>query len=256
MSDLNSDSQRGSTDREPQRNACFATTRWSLVTQASHKSSPDSERALAELCRIYWYPLYAYARRRSRSREDAEDLTQSFFERFLARDDLVGLDAERGRFRAFLLASMKHFLANERDRAGRLKRGGAAEHLSWDWERADERFRVAATNSGSPDTAFDREWALALLERVITRLRDECEAEGKGALFEQAKSHLASGQTAVPQEVAARSLGMAEGAFRVAIHRLRKRYRALLRAEIAETLTDPTGVAEELQSLRAALASG
>ncbi|MBL9127295.1 MAG: sigma-70 family RNA polymerase sigma factor, partial [Verrucomicrobiales bacterium] len=147
----------------------------------------------------------------------------------------------------------KHFLANAWDRAGRLKRGGGVEHVSWDWESADHRFRTEGTVGGSPDGAFDREWALALLERVIGRLREECVAAGKEALFEATKPGLMGGDVAGFYASAAGILGMDEGAVRVAVHRMRKRYRVLLRSEIAETLEDPTQAAEELRSLRAAL---
>lgn len=225
-----------------------------MVVRAGRRSSPDSEKALAELCQMYWYPLYAYVRRRVRSREDAEDLIQSFFARFLAGNDLEGLDAERGRFRAFLLASLKHFLANEADRAGRQKRGGGIEHLSWDWTFADHRYLADAEDVASPDRLFDREWALALLERVIERVRAANVAAGKGALFEATKSFLTYGVEAIPYAKAAEELGMEEGAVRVAVHRLRKQYREMLRDEIEETLADPIGVDEELRSLRAAVA--
>jgi RNA polymerase sigma factor (sigma-70 family) len=232
---------------------CFATTRWSLVVVAADRSSADSERALAELCRIYWFPLYSYVRRRGHSREDAEDLTQSFFAHFLARNDLARLEAERGRFRAYLLAALKHFLANEWDRRHRLKRGGGVEHVSWDWESAEERLRVASPGVGSPDLDFDREWALALLERVIGRLKAESKSAGRSELFEVAQAFLPLGPSSIPYAAAAESLGLEEGAVRVMVHRLRKRYRQLLHEEIADTLTDPGEVAEELRSLRAAL---
>jgi RNA polymerase sigma-70 factor (ECF subfamily) len=231
----------------------FATTRWSLVVVAADRSSADSERALAELCRMYWFPLYAYVRRRGHSREDAEDLTQSFFAHFLARNDLARLEAERGRFRAYLLAALKHFLANEWDRRNRLKRGGGVEHVSWDWESAEERLRVASPGVGSPDQHFDREWALALLERVIGRLKAESKSAGRSELFEVAQAFLPLGPALIPYAAAAESLGLEEGAVRVMVHRLRKRYRQLLHEEIADTLTDPGEVAEELRSLRAAL---
>jgi RNA polymerase sigma-70 factor (ECF subfamily) len=225
------------------------------VLSAGRKSSPQSDVALAELCQTYWYPLYSYVRRQGRTKEDAEDLVQTFFERFLEKDYLEGLNAERGKFRAFLLASMKHFLANAWDHAQRQKRGGGTTHLSLDWQGADERFHLDPPDPSNPEKHFDREWALALLERVIGRLRDECASEGKADLFEQAKGFLMVGESAIPYAQAARALGTDEGAVRVAVHRLRKRYRQLLRNEIAQTLSDPAQVEEELQSLQAALAS-
>lgn len=232
----------------------FATTRWTVVLTAGRKSSPDSDRALAELCQTYWYPLYAYVRRHGHSKEEAEDLVQAFFERFLARNYLGGLASARGRFRAFLLASLKHFLANEWDKTRRLKRGGHIEHLSLDWQEAHERYHLEPPDLASPDRLFDRVWALALLARVVERLAEDCARDGKRELFARAKTFLTLGSAAIPYAAAARELGMDEGALRVAVHRLRKRYRELLRDEIAQTLTDPAAVEEELKSLRAALA--
>jgi RNA polymerase sigma factor (sigma-70 family) len=227
----------------------FATTHWTVVLAAGRRSTPESDRALEELCRTYWFPLYAYVRRRGRAKEDAEDLTQAFFAHFLARNDLARLDSERGRFRAFLLAALKHFLANEWDKSQRQKRGGGLPHLSLDWQSADTQFQVAATSPVSPDEAFDREWAVALLGKVIERLRVECAAEGKGAQFEELKAFLTAGKGEASYAEAARALGMEETAVRVAVHRLRKRYRELLRAEIAHTLADPSQVDEELRAL-------
>jgi RNA polymerase sigma-70 factor (ECF subfamily) len=227
-----------------------------VVLSAGRKSSAQSDAALAELCNTYWYPLYAYVRRQGHSKEDAEDLAQSFFARFLEKNYLEGLASERGKFRAFLLASLKHFLANEWDKANRQKRGGGAQHLSLDWQTAEERYHLepASADSG-PEQLFDREWALALLERVIGRLRDECVAAGKGELFEQAKSFLMANKDAIPYAEAAKALHIEEGALRVAVHRLRNRYRELLRDEIAQTLSNPANVEEELRSLQAALAA-
>ena len=225
-----------------------------MVLSAGRKSSPQSDRALGDLCQSYWFPLYAYVRRKGHSKEDAEDLTQAFFARFLEKNYLEGLEVERGKFRAFLLAALKHFLANEWDKSQRQKRGGGAMHLSLDWQSAEERLRHEPPDSMSPDRIYDREWALALLEKVIVRLRDECAAEGKAALFDQAKGYLMVGEQAIPYGDAAKLLAMDEGAVRVAVHRLRKRYRELLRDEIAQTLSDPAQVQQELQSLQAALA--
>ena len=227
----------------------FATTHWTVVLAAGQRSTPQSDRALEELCRTYWFPLYAYVRRRGHTKEDAEDLTQAFFARFLARNYLESLRAERGRFRAFLLASLKHFLANEWDKSRRQKRGGGVTPLSLDWQTADTQFQVAATNEPSPDQAFDREWAVTLLARVIERLQQECAAEGKAKLFDQLKGLLTAGQPAAPQRELAAALGMEEGSVRVAAHRLRKRYRQLLRNELANTLGDPAMVNEELRAL-------
>ncbi len=227
----------------------FATTHWTVVLAAGRRCTPQSDHALAELCRTYWFPLYGYVRRRGHTKEDAEDLTQAFFARFLEKNYLEDLTAERGRFRAFLLASLKHFLANEWDKSQRQKRGGGVAHLPLDWQTADRQFRLVATTELSPDKAFDREWALALLERVIGRLREECVAAGKGGQFERLKLFLTAGKGAVTHAEATKSLGVDEGAVRAAVHRLRKRYRQLLRDEIAQTLSDPMQVDEEMQAL-------
>ena len=227
----------------------FATTHWTVVLAAGQRHTPQSDCALEELCRTYWFPLYAYVRRRGHIREDAEDLTQAFFARFLARNYLEGLRAERGRFRGFLLASLKHFLANEWDKSQRQKRGGGESPLSLDWQTADTQFQVAATNEPGPDKAFDREWALALLAKVIKRLQQECVADGKAKLFEQLKVFLTAGKGELSHAEAAQKLGMDETAVRVAVHRLRKRYRQLLRDEIAQTLSDPAMVDEEMRAL-------
>ncbi len=227
----------------------FATTHWTVVLAAGQRHTLQSDGALEELCRTYWFPLYAYVRRRGHTKEDAEDLVQTFFARFLEKNYLAGLNAERGRFRAFLLTSLKHFLINEWKKSQRLKRGGGEKLLSLDWKTADTKFQVAATNEPSPDRAFDREWALALLAKVIERLQQECAADGKAKLFAQLKLFLTTGQGESAQAEVAKPLGMEEGAVRVAIHRLRKRYRQLLRDEIANTLSDVTMVNEEMRAL-------
>ena len=227
----------------------FATTHWTVVLAAGKRSTPQADVALEQLCRTYWFPLYAYVRRRGHTKEDAEDLVQAFFARFLAKNYLAGLSAERGRFRAFLLASLKHFLINDWKKSQRQKRGGGEAALSLDWQTADTKFQVAATNEPSPDKAFDREWALALLAKVIERLQKECEADGKAKLFGQLKTFLTADKDGTAQSEAAKVLGMEEGAVRVAIHRLRKRYRELLRAEIAWTLADAADVDEEMRAL-------
>ena len=227
----------------------FATTHWTVVLAAGQRSTPQSDRALEELCRAYWFPLYAYVRRHGHTKEDAEDLTQAFFARFLEKNYLEGLSAERGRFRAFLLVSLKHFLANEWDKSRSQKRGGGVTPLSLDWQTADTQFQIAATAEPSPDKAFDREWAVALLARVIERLRAECETDGRGKQFAELKIFLTTGKGERSYADAARSLGLDEGAVRVAVHRLRKRYRQLLRDEIAQTLADSADVDEEMRAL-------
>ena len=216
---------------------------------AGQRHTPSADAALEQLCRTYWFPLYAYVRRRGHTKQDAEDLTQAFFARFLGKNYLNGLSAERGRFRAFLLASLKNFLANEWDKSRRQKRGGGEKLLSLDWQTADTQFQVAATAEPSPDTAFDREWALALLAKVIERLQTECAADGKGPLFEQLKIFLTTGNGILSHAAAAKNLNMDETAVRVAVHRLRKRYRVLLRAEISQTLADESQVDGEMQAL-------
>jgi len=219
------------------------------VLAAGRRHTPQSDGALEQLCRTYWFPLYAYVRRRGYTKEDAEDLTQAFFARFLAKNYLEGLSAERGRFRAFLLASLKHFLINEWKKTQRIKRGGGEAVLSLDWKTADTQFQVASNAEPSPDKAFDREWAVALLAKVIERLRAECEAEGKLKQFEHLKIFLTAGKGEMSHADAAKSLGMDETAVRVAVHRLRKRYRQLLRDEVSQTLSDEGQVDEEMRAL-------
>lgn len=227
----------------------FVTTHWTVVLAAGQRHTAQSDHALEALCRTYWFPLYAYVRRRGYAKADAEDLVQAFFARFLAKNYLAGLSEERGRFRAFLLAALKNFLINEWKHANRQKRGGGEVPLSLDWETADTKFQVAAQNEPSPDQAFDREWALALLSKVIEQLQAECATEGKTKLFEQLKVFLAAGKSETAQSEVAKALGLEEGAVRVAVHRLRKRYRQLLRDEIANTLSDPAMVDEEMRAL-------
>lgn len=233
----------------------FATTRWTLVVQAGKTASPQASQALEELCRLYWYPLYAYVRRQGHSKQDAEDLTQAFFARFLQKNYLEGRSSEQGRFRAFLLASLKHFLANEWDKSKSLKRGGGTVPLSLDWESAEHRYQLEPSDHAAPDRLYDREWAVTLLDRVLHRLQAECDADGKGPLFARLKPYLTSGAGEIPYSQAAEQLGLNEGAVRVTVHRLRRRYRELLREEIAHTLSDPSQAEEELRSLFAAFAA-
>jgi RNA polymerase sigma factor (sigma-70 family) len=227
----------------------FATTHWTVV-MAAGGGTPEAAQALEELCRNYWYPLYAFARRHGQSKEDAEDATQGFFEQFLSRNYLQNLSGEKGRFRAFLLASFKHFLSNERDRAGRLKRGGGVAALSLDWADAETRYQIDPVDHLSPDKLYDRAWAMTLLGRTLARLR--AEHAGNRAVFDRLKPFLAAGKGAISYSEAAAALGMSEGAARVAVHRLRARYRELLRDEIRQTLSNPAAVDGEMQALFAA----
>ncbi len=207
----------------------FATTHWTVVLAAGCRSTPQADVALEELCRTYWYPLYAYVRRRGYTTEDAEDLAKAFFARLLEKNYLEGLSSEKGKFRAFLLVALKHFLANEWDRANRQKRGGGVTVLSLNWQNGDTRYQIDPADNLSPDKLYDRAWAVTLLERVITRLREESASEGKSKSFEQLKPFLMVGKSAIPYAEAGAALDLTEGAVRVAVHRLRRRYRELLR---------------------------
>ncbi len=231
----------------------FASTRWSLVAAAGQRGSPEAEEALATLCRLYWYPLYAYARRQIPRSEDAQDLTQAFFARLLEKDYLQAADARRGKFRSFLLTAFKHFLANERERNGAQKRGGGRIVLPLDFRAGEERFRREPVDPRTPENQYERRWALTLLEQTLGRLRAEYEAAGKSRLFEALKGTLTGEPAGVPYARLAADLGVTESVVKVAAHRLRRRYGELLRAEIAQTVASPDEVDEELRSLFAAV---
>ncbi len=232
----------------------FATTHWTAVLTAGKRNTAESDVALEELCRTYWYPLYAYVRRRGYSREDAEDLTQGFFERLLRRNYLESVDSSKGKFRAFLLASLKHFLANEWDRSQRQKRGGGAPVLSLNWQEAETKYQCEPVDEVSPDKLFDRAWAITLLEKVIERLRLETETEGKRALFEQLRQVLTIDGDSIPYAQLSAESGTNVTLLRVWAHRLRRRYRDLLRFEISQTLMNPEQTEEEVKALFAAFA--
>lgn len=238
--------------REP--NGIFATTHWTVVLAAGQSGSQQAAGALEELCRTYWYPLYAYVRRHGHSREDAEDLTQGFFARLLEKNYLEGVTSDKGKFRSFLLVALKRFMANEWDRANTQKRGGGVTPLSLDWQDAEMRYQINLSHNLSPDRLYDRAWAMVVLERVITRLRNESESDGKAGHYEQLKSFLMLGRNNIPYARAAGELKMTEGAVRVAVHRLRRRYRELLREEVVQTLANPAQAEEEMQALFCALA--
>jgi RNA polymerase sigma-70 factor (ECF subfamily) len=230
----------------------FAVTRSSLVLSAKANDSPQSDAALETLCRNYWPPLYAYIRRQGLSPHDAQDLTQSFFARLLEKNYLAAVAPGKGKFRSFLLASLKHFLANEWDKMRAQKRGGGKPLVSLDYAPAEACCALESAEAG-PDAVFERRWAVTLLERTLTRLRDEYIAEGKKAVFEQLKETLTGERQLIPYATVARELASSEGAVKVAVHRLRRRYRELLRAEIADTVCGREEIEEELRHLFAAL---
>lgn len=228
----------------------FATTRWSVVLLAGRRDAPHAHEALADLCRTYWYPLYAHIRRRGHAPHQAQDLTQEFFARLLDKQTLALADPTRGRFRSFILTVLDRFLADERDKTQAQKRGGGAEILSLDLATAERRFeQEPAASTASPDQAFDRRWALALLETVLARLGEEYQQAGKTKLFAALKPTLTSPSDSQPYGEQARQLGLNEGAVKVAVHRLRKRYRTLLQTEIGHTVASPEEGAEELRHL-------
>jgi DNA-directed RNA polymerase specialized sigma24 family protein len=228
----------------------FATTRWSIVLSA-RADHPGASTALTTLCEAYWYPLYAYVRRQGVAPHDAQDLTQEFFARLLEKDWLRTVARERGHFRSWLLAALKHFLANEWDKLRAKKRGGGLVFISINDDSAESRYVREPADHASADRLYDRRWALILLDRVLTRLRDEFAGAGKSEQFEALKGALTGEKT--PYADAAASLGTTEGAVKVAVHRLRERYRDLIRAEIAETVATPAEVEGELRYLFAAL---
>jgi RNA polymerase sigma-70 factor (ECF subfamily) len=227
----------------------FATTRWSLVLAAGQKSNAHSAEALASLCEMYWYPVYAFIRRQGHRAEEGADLTQEFFARVLEKNYFHDADPARGRFRAFLCASIRHFLSNERDRARTLKRGGSQPPISLDVETAEGTYRLEPRDDLTPEKLFDRRWALILLERVLARLRDEQVSAGKGELFDHLKGFLTGDSTGVPYDDVAKASGMTEGAVKVAVHRLRRRFRDTLVQEIAETVSDPADIDAEIEYL-------
>ena len=237
----------------PQPARQFASTRWSLVVAAGQRELPESEAALASLCGLYWYPLYAFARRRVPTIEDAQDLTQEFFLRLQERDYLRQADPQRGRFRSFLLTAFKHFLAKERERANAQKRGGGRKPLPLDFQSGECRFQREPSHQATAEGLYERSWALTLLQQALARLREEQTAAGKERLFECLKGTLTGEDAPRPYAELAAELGMSEPAIKVTVHRLRRRYGELLRAEIAQTVTTAEEVEDELRDLFAAV---
>jgi RNA polymerase sigma factor (sigma-70 family) len=227
----------------------FATTRWSQVIKAGQAQTPESRDALASLCEVYWYPLYAYVRRWGHDPDQSQDLTQEFFARLLEKHYLRDADPSRGRFRSFLLASLKHFLSNERDRVLAIKRGGRVSIVALEVETAEGMYQREPPDTDTPEKAFERRWALTLLERTLGRLRRESVAGGRQDVFRRLEGYLTGEGDTVPYADLAPELGMTVGAVKVAVHRLRRRFGALLREEIAETVSDPDQVDDEIREL-------
>jgi DNA-directed RNA polymerase specialized sigma24 family protein len=235
--------------------ASFATTHWTIIATARDGDAAAARAALAELCRTYWYPLYAFIRRKGHAADEAQDLTQEFFARLLERDFLGAVDRSKGKFRSFLLAACQHFLANEHDRANAQKRGGGRFHYSLELHDAEALYTREPIHMLTPEKLFERRWALTLLNDVLLRLKAEFDQAQKGPLFDRLKTFLTQPADSAPYRDLAAELQMSEGALRVAVHRLRQRYRELLEATIAQTVETPEQVQEEIRSLFAALAS-
>ena len=243
----------GSGDVLP-RSPVFLTTHWSVVVTAGDSDTPSARQALAKLCQNYWYPLYAYVRRRGFLPPDAEDLTQEFFAQFLEHGWVAQADREKGRFRTFLLSVLNHFLANEWDKAHAQKRGGGAALLPLEFGLAETRYIHEPADDSTPEQHFERRWAMTLLETVVQRLQSEYNAGGKGSLFAALHPCLIGDRTAQPYDRLAEELGLTESAVKSAVHRLRRRYRELLREEIAQTVAGPGEVDAELRHLIGVLA--
>jgi DNA-directed RNA polymerase specialized sigma24 family protein len=232
----------------------FTTTRWSVVFTAGQRDLAQADEALEKLCQDYWHPVYVYLRHSGLVPDDAKDVTQAFFARVLSKNDLRGVDRSKGKFRCFLLAMLRHFLANHRRDARALKRGGGLRFVSIDAESVDELELSPAAIDRSAEKCFDRQWAATLLDQVLTALQAEYVAAGKGELFEQLRVFLTGQKNTASHAQLASSLDTTEAALKMTISRMRKRYGELLRSEIARTVTSPEEVADELRALFAALA--
>ncbi len=235
------------------RTGAFATTHWSVVLEAGRGDLAQSAAAMEQLCQRYWYPIYAFIRRRGSEREEAEDLTQAFFAHLLERETLKKVDPQKGKFRTFLLASLSHFLANEWDKRQTWKRGGRAQVISLHEANAEEIYGREPVEPATPEKLFDRRWAMLLVEAVLAQLREEYAALKKTALFAQLEPALTGEINPGWYGSTAAALGMSEGAVRVALHRLRRRFGELLRREIAPTVVSEADVDEEIRQLFSAM---
>ena len=231
----------------------FETTRWSIVVAAGGDNSVAARAALAALCDTYWYPLYAYVRHRGVSSEDARDVTQAFLASLIERNDLKHVSQDRGRFRSFLLASLQHFLANDAARRRTAKRGGGMRVVPLDSDEPEGRYRLEPAGPATPEALYERRWALMIIERVLARLRDEWAAGQRGAEFEALKACLLGEAPQGGYAAVAATLGASEGAVKVAVHRLRRRFQTELKRDIGETVADPADVDDEIRYLIRAL---
>jgi RNA polymerase sigma-70 factor (ECF subfamily) len=237
---------RGEHARLPPRR--FATTRWSVVLAAGTADARSAD-ALASLCETYWHPVYSFIRRQGYSADDGADLTQAFFARVLEKNDFQAADPARGRFRAFLCTAVRHFLSNERDRVRTLKRGGQQPHVSLDVESAEGKYQLDPRDDLTPEKLFDRQWALTLLDRVLSRVAEDYQRSRNADLFAHLKGSLTGDGTTLPYADIGQKLGMSEGAVKVAAHRLRRQFRDLLIDEIAQTVAEPADVDAEIAYL-------
>src|SRR5437867_6197716 len=250
-SDMVSIDERGAEDAG--RDGWFWTTHWSQVLLARKPDSTQAHEALAKLCQRYWYPLYVFVRRQGQSPEDAQDLVQGFFARLLEKHFLKDADPEKGRFRSFLLIALRRFMANEWDRANRLKRGGGHEVISLDEQDTEARYQTEPADEMSPERAYEHQWAMTILEQVLDRLEGEFLTAGKSRLFGELKVYLSGESVRSSYSEIGSRLGMTVAAVKIAVHRLRQRYRELLRMEIANTVATPEAIEDEIRDLFAAL---
>ncbi len=231
------------------KSSWFTTTHWSVVLAAGQESSPQAQEALENLCRTYWFPLYAYVRRKGHSPEDAQDLTQAFFAAFLRKNSISQACRDRGRFRSFLLTSLQNFLVQQWEKGRAAKRGGACQPLPWDQGSAESSYQLEAVSEIPPDKVFEKRWAFTLFQEALVRLHEEFAAAGKGELFENLKCFLTEESGEQGYAGVAARLSMSPSTVAVAVHRLRKRYGDLVRAEIANTVTSPAEIDEEMRYL-------
>ena len=232
----------------------FATTSWTQVLAARDAPSTEARQALEGLCRVYWYPLYAFVRRQGHDADESRDLTQAYFAELLEKGYLDDYDPESGRFRVFLMISVKHFLSKQRDKALAWKRGGRADVVSLDAQEVEGRYRIEPVDRLTPEQIFERRWALTVLERALARLRREQEDTDRGKEFARLEGFLTGRQATTSYRDVAAELGTSEGAVKTSIHRLRQRFGQVLRSEIAETVSSPAEVDDEVKHLLGVIA--